>query len=70
MTLDLGYDNTATIDHFEPTSKGGLKKKFNEIAVCSKCNNVKADRDPIEYLRWRARRFGRGAANDNYLFDH
>lgn len=65
MTLELGYENTATIDHFEPTSKGGLKKRFNEIAVCSKCNNRKGNRDPIEYLRWRARHFWRNGANDN-----
>ncbi len=66
MTLELGYDNTATIDHFYPTSKGGLKKRFNELAVCSKCNNKKGDRDPIDFLRWRARKY---ANDNNYLFD-
>lgn len=58
MTLDLGYDATATIDHVEPTSKGGPKRKFNEIACCSSCNSVKSDMPVVEFLRFFAHKIG------------
>lgn len=47
MTLELGYTNTATIDHVIPKSKGGLSDKFNEVAACHDCNSRKADK-PLE----------------------
>lgn len=45
MTLDLGYDKTAEVEHVRPISKGGARKWYNEIAACHECNQSKADKD-------------------------
>ena len=51
MTLDLGFINTATIDHVKPKSKGGKSKPFNEIAACYDCNAQKANLSIEEFLK-------------------
>ena len=43
MTLDLGYGNTATIDHIIPKAVLHIKGEYNEVAACSDCNNYKSD---------------------------
>ena len=50
MTLGLGYPATATIDHIIPLSKGGLRKRFNELAACQQCNTQKADKSLRQFL--------------------
>jgi hypothetical protein len=45
---------TATIDHVIPISQGGSRGSLlNMVLACSNCNNVKTDKDLIEYLRSR-----------------
>lgn len=57
MTLDLGHTKTATIDHVDPKSKGGLSKEYNEVAACSSCNTKKANMSLRDFLvkttKWR-----------------
>lgn len=36
-----GLDDTLTIDHIIPKSKGGLNTKDNLAICCGKCNNLK-----------------------------
>ncbi len=40
MTLSLGFQNTATIDHIIPKAHKRIKGVFNEVAACQKCNNI------------------------------
>ncbi len=51
MTLELGYDKTATVDHVIAQSLGGPKKHFNEVAACNKCNNQKGNMPIADWLR-------------------
>jgi len=46
MILDLGYDNTATIEHITPRADGGTKRGHNEVCACFSCNNSKG-RTPL-----------------------
>jgi len=56
MTLTLGFNKTATVDHVHARSKGGKKKHFNEVAACFDCNNKKGDKDITTWLKENARR--------------
>lgn len=38
----------STVDHVFPRSRGGLETFSNLIAACVSCNQLKADRTPIE----------------------
>ena len=49
MTLDLGYDQTATVDHVKPLSKGGERFHTNEVVCCSSCN---ADKGNTKLVIW------------------
>jgi 5-methylcytosine-specific restriction endonuclease McrA len=40
--------NTGTIDHVQPTSRGGKHSWANVVASCVKCNNTKDNRMPEE----------------------
>jgi 5-methylcytosine-specific restriction endonuclease McrA len=51
LTLDLGYENTATVDHANPTSKGFAKEHWNEVACCSACNTEKGDMPIGDWIR-------------------
>jgi len=45
---------TATIDHIIPIAKGGSRNSlFNMVLACSCCNNAKADKALMKYLRSR-----------------
>lgn len=51
MTLCLGHEHTATIDHVVPKSKGGSPTcDFNQVAACYSCNMRKADMPLAEFL--------------------
>lgn len=39
---------SATIDHVQPRTLGGLAEWSNEVAACRACNSAKADRPPTE----------------------
>lgn len=62
MTLELGYDNTATVDHVVPKALGGQKTKQNEVAACHACNNIKGSIDISTWLKiLQEKRHERGA---------
>lgn len=44
----------ASIDHVQPTSRGGAHSWDNVVAACGRCNHEKADRTVAE-LGWRLR---------------
>jgi len=47
MVMELGRENTATIDHIIPTSKGGRPTSItNTQVLCWTCNNKKGDKTP------------------------
>ena len=50
MTLDLGYDNTATIDHVIPQKIMKISNEFNEVASCLKCNQDKSDKPFYKFI--------------------
>lgn len=39
-----------TIDHIYPRSKRGLDSADNKIGCCEDCNNLKANRTPLEFV--------------------
>lgn len=53
MTLDLGFDKTAEIEHVVPTSQGGERKWRNEVAACHECNQNKGDTPLLVWLATR-----------------
>lgn len=45
MTLERGFQKTATIDHIVPRStRPKLKHEFNEVAACYRCNQIKGSK--------------------------
>lgn len=65
--MDLGYSHTATVEHVVPRHSGGEKKKFNEVAACSKCNSLKGGMPIGDWLRRRMHERFKEAANDKGL---
>ena len=53
MCLDLGWDNTAELDHIIPKSKGGTDAKDNLIVVCHACNQEKGSDSLHEFFSKR-----------------
>lgn len=53
MTLDMGFENTATQDHVRPVADGGGKSLRNIVAACFKCNQ---DKGKLPLLVWLAKR--------------
>jgi 5-methylcytosine-specific restriction endonuclease McrA len=53
MVLELGKDNTATIDHIVPKSKGGPNKESNYAAACFLCNSKKGNMPLLIFLSRR-----------------
>lgn len=50
MTLELGRENTAEVEHIIPKSHMKLPGKFNEVAACHKCNQIKSDKPLFQVL--------------------
>jgi len=50
MTMRLGYDNTCTIDHVVPKSKGGDHGLINSVGACADCNHTKSDHGIVQFL--------------------
>lgn len=48
MTRSPDRDNSATLDHILPKSKGGPTKKSNLEILCAACNRKKGDAVPAE----------------------
>ena len=47
------HGGRATLDHYKPLAKGGLKYTENNlVCACSKCNNLKADKTPEEFYNY------------------
>ena len=44
------------VDHFIPVAKGGPNVKGNLRIACQTCNRQKGQKDPSEFMRWRAYR--------------
>lgn len=49
MTLKLGHDRTATVDHVIPKSKGGPTVRWNLVAACHWDNQRKRDMSADKY---------------------
>lgn len=45
----LELPNMATADHLLPRAEGGADVECNVVAACLECNNLKADRDIMEF---------------------
>lgn len=46
MVAEQGADNSVTVDHVIPRSKGGQDVRGNLAILCYACNQAKADADP------------------------
>ena len=44
MTLELNKPNTAEVEHIIPKGYRRIPGHFNEVAACTTCNRIKADR--------------------------
>ena len=53
MVAEPNQPKTATIDHVFPTSKGGVKKDFNEVVCCAECNTMKGNLTLQEFFAKR-----------------
>jgi hypothetical protein len=42
----------ASVDHFQPTSRGGAESPENLVPACSRCNTVKGNRQFAEARTW------------------
>lgn len=51
MTLSLGFNRTATVDHVVPRSKGGADTNDNIVAACYDCNQKKGNMPVEKFLR-------------------
>lgn len=58
-------DNAPEIDHVLPLSKGGCHSEYNMACSCRRCNGLKRDMMPIEFMLKNTGYGGRGY-NDKY----
>lgn len=42
---------SATIDHLNPKSRGGILSKNNKVPCCGDCNKLKGSMDIVEFSR-------------------
>lgn len=49
LTLARHLNNSMTVDHFIPLSRGGFNKRSNYVPACVRCNNAKGDMLPHEF---------------------
>ena len=52
----LEHPNMVTADHLLPRAEGGADVECNVVAACLGCNNLKADRDIVEFKKEMRRR--------------
>ncbi len=50
LRMELGHNNSFTIDHRVPTSKGGSNTFKNMVACCLKCNVMKGSMDLKDFI--------------------
>lgn len=79
LRRELGYQNSATIEHLVPKSQGGPDRIWNLAAACRRCNHTRGtmpinefellaktfsvDKRPEEHVRNAAKKAQRRAAN-------
>lgn len=50
LRAETGYQNTATIDHYVPVSKGGQNTRKNYRASCHRCNQYRGSMNADQFL--------------------
>lgn len=45
-----GFDNSATIEHMIPKSKGGTLAQVNSLVACQKCNKRRGAKDFVGFV--------------------
>jgi len=40
-----------TVDHIVPKSQGGILSNSNKVPCCRKCNELKSNKNPLEFLK-------------------
>lgn len=48
-------DDSATLDHYVPLSRGGTNAYWNLVLACWRCNQDKGDVSAEEFICWKAR---------------
>lgn len=46
---DIGWQNSATIEHVTPKSEGGSNKLSNLMHACARCNKLRGTQDAIQF---------------------
>jgi 5-methylcytosine-specific restriction endonuclease McrA len=42
-----------TMNLFMPLSKGGIREESNLVLACTRCNQLKGDKDPYEWMKFK-----------------
>lgn len=50
MTLTQHFNNSATVDHLIPKSRGGADLRENFVIACKSCNEDKGNKMPNMYI--------------------
>lgn len=78
VCMNLGFDNTITIDHVIPKSKGGTRLIENMVGACMLCNNIKQDMSVNEFMKLllneqlykiKLEQYSCGKRKDNVLYN-
>lgn len=54
LTLRPNCENTLTVDHAVPLSRGGKNKRHNYVPACEPCNMEKGDMTAAEFIQYRS----------------
>lgn len=46
----LPEESPLTMDHIQPLARGGIHARRNVAPACKRCNSLKSDRDPFEFI--------------------